>query len=473
MTKRIGLYLGLGSALLILMAEPFGGLSTVGHRTLAVSVLMAVWWATECIPIPVTALIPMILFPALQIASIRDTTTPYGHPLVFLFLGGFLIAIALEKWNLHRRIALSILDKSSNTPSALIGGFMFVSAALSMWVTNTATTMMLLPIALSVADLLTQTDDDKKSKIFCSALLLAIAYSSSIGGMMTIIGTVPNTILAGFIQDQAAIEISFLSWMKIGVPLALILLPIVWILLTRIIYKVNGLKVSASKSFLHKLYQELGPMSPEEKRTMFVFVCTALFWTFKEPLNRYVLPFEISDTGIGILGGFMLFVVPSSKGSEKLLNWNDTHGLPWSLLLMFGGGLSLASAIQSSGVSTWIGSSIVEYKDWSPLIIILIVTSVTIFVTELTSNTATTATFLPIIFPIAVTLDMDPLLLLFPATLAASCAFMLPVATPPNAIVYGSARVTIPEMMKAGFWLNVISIFVITLLTYSLVPLLR
>ena len=447
--------------------------TTAGRAAAAIGILMAVWWMTEAISIYATALLPLLLFPLTGVASAKAAAAPYGHHLIYLFLGGFIIAKSMERWNLHKRIALFALKYSGTKPAAIIGGFMGVTAFLSMWVSNTATTMMILPIAISVVALIEKKAGQENN--FNAALLLGVAYSASIGGIGTLIGTPPNLFLASFLKEQAGMEISFVRWMLVGVPLVLILLPVVWFVLTKILFKTNNEKINFSGSVCAEEYKNLGSMSKGEWNTLIIFSVTAVLWIIRPLVNKitiaHVQPFSgLTDSGIAIFGALLLFLIPVSR-KEKLytMNWDTASKLPWGVLLLFGGGLSLASALQSNGVSLFIGTRVGTIGSLPVLIIVGIVTAVMVLLTELTSNTATTVTFVPVLYAASTGLGLNPLLLTVPAAVSASCAFMLPVATPPNAIVFGSNKIKIGQMVRAGIWFNVLSIIVITFFGYFLI----
>ena len=469
--KELGGFI-LGSAiffLLIALPAP-QGLSPSGWHTAAVALLMAIWWITEAIPIAATALLPIVLFPVLGISGIKDTLLPYAHPLIFLFLGGFVIAIAMEKWDLHRRIALNIISFVGIKPHSIILGFIITSAFLSMWVSNTATALMMLPIALSVLHLVDQgAEDGRTTHHFSLCLLLGVAYGCNIGGMGTLIGTPPNALLAGFMEDNYGLEISFANWMVFGVPFVMVALPILYAMLTRWIYPVTLDELpGGSKLFSDKL-QELGTVSSSEKKVAVVFLVTALCW-MSAPLLSEVIP-GLSDTGIAIAAALSFFMIPEKSASSGfILEWNDVEELPWGVLILFGGGLSLASGISATGLAEWIGQGVQVLSSWPVFWLLILVVTLIVLLTEMTSNTATTAAFLPILGSVAVGLGQEPLMLTLPVALGASCAFMLPVATPPNAIIYGSDRIRIPEMAKAGAWLNLVFILLTTLMAYYIAP---
>lgn len=465
--RKAGLIGGILIFVIFLFLPVPEGLSDAAWKTAAVTILMGIWWITEAIPISATALLPIVLFPVLGVFGIKDATTPYANPLIFLFMGGFVIALAMEKWNLHKRIAITIVNFVGIKPSSIIIGFIIASAFLSMWVSNTATAIMMLPIAMSILELLDK--NDKSAKInFEIVLVLTIAYACNIGGMGTLIGTPPNALLAGFVLENYNLEISFLDWMMVGVPLMLVSLPLMYFILTKLVYPVKIKELPGGKELIQSQMEKLGNISNQEKKVAVVFVSAALLWMFR-PLLSSVIP-GLSDAGIAIGAAVAFFMIPANSEENRfLLKWSDTKRLPWGVLILFGGGLSMASAISSTGLATWIGSGIGSLNTWPIILIILIVIALIVFLTEMTSNTASTAAFLPILASVAIGLGENPFLLAIPTVLGASCAFMLPVATPPNAIVYGSGKITIPEMSKAGLWLNFMFILLLTLASLTLV----
>ena len=486
--KTIGFFIGLIFLSFTLLTSPPAGLSFSGWYVTGVVLLMASWWATEAIPLPVTALIPLALFPLLGIYDFSDAANPaksaftkaaapYAHPNVFLFLGGFILALAIEKVNLHKRIALKMLLSLGTDAKYLIGGFMLVSAFISMWIMNTSTTLMLLPIGLAIAGVVRKTTNlDKDFTNFQTALLLGIAYAATIGGISTPIGTAPNIVVISLIQEQG-LEVSFNQWMLLALPISIIMLVVGWWLLTSIIFPVNISANKETKNSLQEMYQQLGAITVDEKRVLLIFILTALAWIFRDLLDDTYLLQGLTDYGIAIIAALAVFITRSSQGSG-LIEWSITTKLPWGILILFGGGLSMANAIMSSGLGKWIGGLI---PDISAVLLILLIVVLIVFLTELTSNQATTATFVPIMIILA-TVEGNLLpdgtsnlslvaQLAIPVALAASCAFMLPVATPPNAIVYGSEKFTIAQMMKAGLYFNILGILVVTAFSTFVLPL--
>ncbi len=472
--QRVGLWLGPAIAVLMLISGPPDALTVAAWRTAAMGMLMAVWWATEAVPIAVTALLPLVFFPLLGIANIHETAAPFANKVIFLFLGGFMVALAMQRWNLHRRIALSVLQISGGNGASLVGGFMLASALLSMWVMNTSTTMMLLPIAISIVSVIHRTvrglDDHAKTDFQC-AMLLGVAYAATIGGISTLVGTAPNAMMAAFVLENYGTEIDFASWMMVGVPLSAVMLPLAWFALTRIAFKVDFATSNESRALLRQMRDDLGRTSVPEKRVGIIFVVLAFTWIFRPVLVKLPGLAALDDSGIAMAAGISLFLIPSGdKGDPFLVRWKNIEDLPWAILLLFGGGLTLAAAVSRTGLATWLGGSLHDVGLLPLAILVIIVATLIIFLTELTSNIGTTATFMPVVGAIAIEAGYDPILLLVPVVLAASCAFMLPVATPPNAIVFGSGMLTIPKMVRAGLVLNLISIVLVSLVALTLAP---
>jgi len=469
-----GFGLGVALALLVLAVPAPEGLSIEGQRTAAIFLLMGAWWATEAVPVAVTALVPLALFPLLGIVDIQNAADPYANKTIYLFFGGFLMATAIQKWDLHKRIALFVLQNAGSNGASLIFGFMLTAALISMWVMNTATTIMLLPIGLAVITVVKSTVkylSDEEIEAFQLALLLGIAYGATIGGMSTLIGTGPNGMLAAFMADNYNLDISFVDWMKVGVPLSAVMLPCSWLILTKVIFKVNFETSSETKELLSSMKEELGELKGPELKVLIIFFITALAWMFRTVLDNFSFLNGLSDAGIAMVSALFLFLVPNGNKDKKgpLLEWKDAQeNVPWGLLVLFGGGLSLANAVQATGLAIWMGSLIPQGV--SLALIVILVVALIIFLTELTSNMATTATFLPVVAAIALQSNFDPLLVTAAVALAASCAFMLPVATPPNAIVFGSGLIRVPQMAKAGFLINILGITVVSLVAVFSVP---
>lgn len=497
---RVWAFRGLGLLAAGLTWLALGSAATLepsGRTVAAIGVLMAVWWMTEALPLSATALVPIVAFPAFGVLSIGDATAPYGDPIVFLFLGGFLIAIAMQKWNLHRRIALLTLRAVGTHPRRIVLGMMIATAFLSMWVSNTATTLMMLPIALSVLTLviersrgggevrhgtaLSETVDDPAVRIFGVGLVLSVAWSASIGGLGTLLGSPPNAIVAGYVSEQLDREITFLGWMQLGVPIVVVFVAVAWLLITRVLFRSGLSEVPGGKEMIAGQLRGMGPVSTGEKRVLAVFAGAAFLWIVPGLLARIeavgaALPWlgDLEDTAIAIAAGVVLFLLPGRRRTdddrgEMLLNWDDAQkGLPWGVLLLFGGGLSLAAAVAASGLDAWIGTQ-VEGLGVLPIVLLVgAVVAIVLLLTEVTSNTATAATFIPVLGGVALGIGADSMTLLVPAALAATCAFMLPVGTPPNAIVFGSGTVTIGQMARGGAVLNVVGVLLITLFSWLL-----
>jgi sodium-dependent dicarboxylate transporter 2/3/5 len=472
--QEVGIYLGPAITVLMLIIGPQGGLSEAAWRTAALGLWMAVWWATEARPVGVTAFIPLIFFAPLGITTLHKAAAPYANPILYLYLGGFLLALAMQRWDLHKRIALTLLTVSGTNGRSLVGGFMLTAALLSMWMTNTSTTMMLLPIVISVIAVIAETVteiDEKERRNFEVCLLLGTAFGATIGGVATLVGTPPNAFLAAFLTDNYGIEISFARWMLVGVPVTVIMLPICWLALTRLVYPISFETSSETQDLLRNLKGDLGPASSAEWRIGIVFSCVVIGWMTRPWLTKY-LPIEgLSDPGIVMIAAFLLFLIPSGgKNTLRLLNWKQTKELPWEILILFGGGLSLAASVSETGLAHWLGASLVPLGALGIAAIVVGAVILVIFLTELTSNLATTATLLPVLAALALELGVSPVILTVPVALAASCAFMLPVATPPNAIVFGSGRLTIPQMAKAGLVMNIVGIILLSLVALLLAP---
>ncbi|NIC04844.1 SLC13 family permease [Billgrantia bachuensis] len=490
---------GLLLALLVWIAMGYAdGLPSDARWVATIATLMAVWWMTEAIPLSATALLPIVLIPMLTERTVNQATAPYASPIVFLFLGGFLIAIAMEKWNLHRRIALLTLVRVGVEPKRIVLGMMLATGFLSMWVSNTATTLMMLPIGLSVLRLVADRSgetaetassghdhhraghvdfiQDDNIKRFGVCLLLAIAWSASMGGLGTLLGSPPNAIVAGYAADELGRNIGFLEWMMLGVPLAFTFILVGWVLMTRVLYRFDVAEIPGGKEMIEGEIHKLGPLSQGEKMVMTVFGSAAFLWVVPGVLGNipgvgeWLGPLgALDDTAIAIAAGIALFILPARGRSEMVLNWHDAEdGLPWGVLLLFGGGLSLAGAVAGTGLDSWFGEQITGLEVLPVLLLVAAVATIVLFLTEVTSNTATAATFIPVLGGVAVGIGADPMTLLIPAAFAATCAFMLPVGTPPNAIVFGTGAVTIAQMARGGFVLNLIGVVLITGFCYLL-----
>jgi sodium-dependent dicarboxylate transporter 2/3/5 len=469
--KKIGLFLGPFLFILIKYFFHPEGLSEAAIGVLASTFWIAIWWITEPVDIPMTSLLPIVLFPLNGSLSLSETTASYGHQYIFLFLGGFILAIAIEKWNLHKRIALTIITLIGTNMNRIVLGFMIATAFLSMWISNTATAVMILPVGMAVITHLKDNPNTKENEniLFAKILMLAIAYSASIGGMATLIGTPPNLVLAGIVEKTYHTEITFLQWFMFGFPLSVVLLLLSWLYLTRIAFKIDQKEFPGGKEEIESQLEKLGPISYQEKIIFLVFVATALAWITRSFLLVKLAP-NIDDTIIAILAALVLFIIPSKKNNEALMTWKDAVSLPWGILILFGGGMALAIGFETTGLATWIGNHLTMLEGVSVLLLLFALITAVNFLTEITSNMATTAMLLPVLVSLALIIDIHPYVLLVSATLAASCAFMLPVATPPNAVVFGSGYIKIEDMVKKGFWMNIISIGVITFFCYFILP---
>ncbi|GAA3514923.1 DASS family sodium-coupled anion symporter [Dietzia aurantiaca] len=492
----VGTVAGLAAALVVYFVMP-GDLEHNARLTAAIAVLLGIWWMTECIPIPATALVPLIAFPVLGDGiSVDDVGAQYGNNIIFLFMGGFLIAIAMQRWNLHRRIALLTVRAMGTRSTRVVAGFMIATGFLSMWVSNTATAVMMLPIGVSVlmlaADLggrgtdaedgdgedsmpaIDSSADSNSEEVkravirsnFGTALMLGIAYAASVGSLATIIGTPPNTLLAGYLEAEFGIVLGFGRWMLVGLPLAVVMLVFTWFLLTKVLFKPELEEIPGGRELFDDELRKLGSTSSGEKRVLAVFVAAAVSWV-AVPLVWDSPP--VSDAGIALIAGLLLFLLPSGTArGVRLLTWNAALDLPWGVLLLFGGGLALSAQFSSSGLTEWIGEQAGALGTLPIILLVVVAAGGILLLTELTSNTATAATFLPVAGGVAMGLGVDPMLLAVPVALAATCAFMLPVATPPNAIAYGSGYVTIGQMIRGGIWLNLFGLVAITLVTMTL-----
>jgi len=473
-SRRFGLILGPALFVLTILFFHPAGLSHQANAVLACTLWIAAWWIMEVMPIAVTSLLPIVLFPLTGALSISETTASFGHRYIFLYIGGFIIAIAIEKWHLHKRIALNIINLIGSDIKKIILGFMIATAFLSMWISNTATAVMMLPIGMAIISQLKDnpaTREDE-NKIFGKALMLAIAYSASIGGVATLIGTPPNLVLAGIVQELYSIEITFSRWIIFGLPISIILLFICWKYLTSFAFKFDQKEFPGGRAEIKKQLHSLGAISYEEKLVLAVFSLTAFAWISRSfIINRFVP--AVDDTIIAMVGSIALFLIPASKDKKRMLiNWEEAIKLPWGILLLFGGGLALAEGFKSSGLAEWIGGNMTLLNGVTLGLLLLVCIAMVNFLTEITSNLATTAMILPVLAPLALALNVHPYVLMIGATVAASCAFMLPVATPPNAVVFGSGYLKIKDMVRTGIWMNLISIIILTLITLFILPIL-
>ncbi len=472
LVKKLGLILG-PIFCILLFNLPWILLTPAADKIIAVAVWMIIWWITEAVSISVTALIPLTIFPLLGIADMKTVAASYGSPIIFLFFGGFVMALALEKVQLHKRIALQIVNFTGTSPDRIILGFMIATAFLSMWISNTATTVVMLPIALSVISLLANDEDGftKGDKNFALAIMLGIAYAANVGGIATIIGTPPNTVMVGFMESTYDIQISFLSWMQIGVPFSLLMLAIIYLVLVKVVYPNRLGARNDGKEIIDLELEKIGKLQKSELRVLIVFFITILLWILRGHINDWLPMITLSDAGISMLAAFALFTIPFSFGKgEFTLEWEDTKKLPWGILILFGGGLALAKGLADAGVIQFIGDVVSNNVGISIIVIVSLLITIVLFMTELMSNVALVAIFAPVIAGVALGLDQEILPVLIPATMAASCAFMLPMATPPNAIVFASGYIKVSEMVKAGFVLNIISIIILILFAQYIIP---
>ena len=465
MHRIIGFILG---PTIFILLQAFGFNEPI-YDVIALAIWMIVWWVTEAVPIPVTALLPIIILPLTGIFSVSQATAPYASPIIFLFMGGFLIALGLEKHGLHLRLALNLLKITGSSGNGIILGFMIASSLLSMWISNTATAVMMLPIASSVVGLLSSKQGLNKN--FALALMLSIAYSANIGGTMTLIGTPPNVVMAGYLNQLLNFQMGFAEWLMIGIPSGLFLLTITYFLLTRLLFANNIKHVEGSTELITSELEKLGKISKEEKLVIIVFLITAFGWILKPQINELIGKPLLTDHVTAMIGGVLMFSMPVNlKDQNFLMRWEDTSKLPWGILLLFGGGMALANALAEVGIIEMIGEFVSSITEVQPFVFIIVITLIVLLMTEVMSNVALVTILIPVIIGVANGINLDPLLLIIPATLASSCAFMMPISTPPNAIVFSSGHITMKEMMKAGVWLNFIAVLVIALLCYWIVP---
>jgi sodium-dependent dicarboxylate transporter 2/3/5 len=466
--RLIGLLVG-PSAFLVVLANPApAGLSEQGWSIAAIGVWMAIWWMTEALPLAVTAMLPIVLFPVLGVRSLEATTPSYAHPLVFLFLGGFLLARAMNVWSLDRRLAWTVLRFTGSSPRSVIAGIMLVTAFLSMWVSNTAAAMVMLPIGISIVTTFGETGE-KTAEDVAPALLLGIAYAATIGGMGTIIGTPPNALFAAFMAESHGIEISFLRWMLIGVPLVVVLLPVTWFVLTRLAFRIPGRRSLKVAGLVEEKFVALDPISHAQRVLALVMLLVAICWIFR-PLIIGAFPgLNLSDAGIAITGAVLLFLIPADlKEGRFLLSWKEAAEIRWDVLILFGGGLALAAAIGNSDLADWIGTQLIRFQALPLFLLILAVGVLVVFLGELASNTAMAAVLLPVAGATALGMGEAAVVLALPVALFATLGFMLPVATPPNAVIFGSGVVEMRHMLRAGVILDIVGIIVVTLAIVTL-----
>jgi len=472
-SSKLGLFLG-PILFLIILNLPFDLVSEQGDMVIATAVWMVIWWITEAVSISVTALLPLILFPLLKIMPINDVGANYGSSIVFLFFGGFVMALALEKVNLHKRIALNIIKITGTTPNKVVLGFMIATAALSMWISNTASTVVMLPIAMSVIGLLINDADGftKSDQNFALSVMLGIAFSANAGGIATVIGTPPNSVMIGLLENEYNIQISFLKWMVIGVPFSALMITIIYLVLVKWMFPNKQLKFTASKNVIHTELEKLGPMSGKEKMVLVIFGVTVFLWIFRTLINTIFPELGLSDTIISILAAVSLFAIPYNlKKGDFIIHWKDTSKLAWGILILFGGGLALAKGMSVSGIVDVVANAIAA-SDISILFTAVLLIILMLFMTELMSNVALIAVLAPVVAGIAIGLEIPILYLLIPVTMASSCAFMLPMATPPNAIVFASGYIKVHEMARVGIILNLIAVALLVVLFQFIIPLL-
>jgi len=470
-TKKIGLFLG-PLLFLIITSLPFDIISNKADAVISIATWMIIWWITEAVSISVTALLPLLLFPLLKVMPIQEVGANYGSPIIFLFFGGFVLALALEKVNLHKRIALTIVKLTGTTPNRVILGFMIATGLLSMWISNTASTVVMLPIALSVIRLLINDEDGftQKDQNFALAVMLGIAFSANAGGIATVIGTPPNSVLIGLLENEYQIEISFLKWMSIGLPFSVIMIAFVYLVLVKIMYPNKELTFTTSHTIIDEELKKLGKISKREKHVLLIFGITVTLWIFRSLLNKVLPGLKLSDTLISMLSAIAIFAIPFNyKKGEFILEWKDTSQLSWGILILFGGGLALAKGMSSSGIVSLVSSGIAAsnlgiFITASVLIVLML------FMTELMSNVALVAVLAPVVAGIATGLNIPIIYILIPVTMASSCAFMLPMATPPNAIVFASGYIKVKDMMKTGSILNCVAVLLLIVLSKYVIP---
>jgi sodium-dependent dicarboxylate transporter 2/3/5 len=472
LVSRLPLWSGIILFIFLVIANPFH-LDPRACRVVAVAALMVTWWITEALPMPVVALLPLVLFPLLGISSISETAAPYANEVIFLFMGGFMIGLAIEKWNLHRRIALNIVRVTGTSGNRIILGFILATGFLSMWLSNTATTMMMFPIALSVISVVKSGEiPEKGAANFSLCIMLAIAYASNFGGIATIIGTPPNVAYASFVNKQYGVDLAFSDWMLVCMPISLLLMGSLYFVMVRWLYPNHIRPNEAMKDMIHRELSALGRLRTPEKRVLFVFALTAMLWITRDLVNQLKW-FRLDDNMIAVFGAVLLFIIPAGvteKGSEKILAWKDTGSMAWGILLLFGGGITLAAALEKAGLITMLGNWIAGFSGSNVLLIVIVVTTLSIFISEVMSNIAQVIVMAPVVSGIADAVGINPFILGIPMTLAASAASMMPMGTPPNAIVFASGHIRIKQMMKTGLVMNIISIVLIVLFSVFVLP---
>jgi len=472
--KFISLLAGLAISLLIYFVNPFG-VPPAAAKVLAIAGLMITWWVTEALPMPVVSLLPLILFPLLGVAKLEETAAPYANPIIFLFMGGFMLGLAIEKWNLHKRIALNIVRITGTSGDRIVLGFILATGLLSMWLSNTATTMMMFPIALSVIHVMKENNQGEGNiRNFSLTIMLAIAYAANIGGIATIIGTPPNVAYVGYIQKKYQYDVNFMNWMMICTPLAILLLMALYWVMVKWLFPNRIKSDEGTKQLIRNEIQQLGPLSVAEKRVLVIFIATALLWITRALINDAQDWFKLDDTIIAVICAVALFICPSGSREENkdsLLEWSDTSKMAWGILLLFGGGICLAGALEKAGLMQELGQWLAQFSG-NGFILVFVVVTVSLFISEVMSNVAQVIVFAPVVSSLADAIGMNPLLLGIPMTLAASCAGMLPMGTPPNAIVFASGHIKLRQMTKAGFVMNIVAVILITLFCWFLLPVL-
>ena len=466
----IGILISLIISLALFFINPFH-VNASANKVMAVAALIISLWISEAMPMPVVALLPLVLFPVLKIASIETTASSFSNPIIYLFMGGFLIGLAIEKWNLHRRIALNIVKLTGTSGDRIILGFIISTGLISMWLSNTATTMMMFPIALSVIHVMKENHpQQQRIQNFSLAIMLAIGLASNFGGIATLIGTPPNVAYAAYIQKKYNMGIGFFDWMIICMPLSILLLLILYWVMVKWLYP-NGMKADAStKQMIRNEVHKLGAFSTSEKRVLVIFLCTATLWITKDLINKLGL-IKLDDTMIALIGAIALFICPAGgEKKEALLQWDDTKKMAWGILLLFGGGIALASALEKAGLIEQLGQWFAQFAG-NGFVLVFLVTLISLFLSEVMSNVAQVIVFAPVVSSLADAVHMNPLLLGIPMTLAASCASMMPMGTPPNAIVFASGYIKLNQMTRTGFVMNIISVILITLFSWFLLPL--
>lgn len=473
--RKIGLFLGPALFIIMLMIGPAEGMKPEAMKVAALTVLMAVWWISEAVPIPATSLLPIVMYPILGITTTKATTASYANPIIYLFMGGFFIAVAMQKYNLHKRIALHVIKMVGSSPSLMILGFMIATGFLSMWVSNTATAMMMVPIGLAVISQVTGHTSEqmlagsggKTEMNFAKSLMLAIAYSASIGGIATIIGTPPNAIMVGMMEKMYGVKINFAQWMMFGLPLSIVMMAAVWFLLTKVMFNTGEMKLASGGEVIKKDIDEMGKMTREEKSVLFVFVLAACSWV----INGFIKKSPVDDTMIAIGAALLLFIIPTNfKKGQFILDWKTAVKIPWGIVLLFGAGFAVAEGFTKTDLAMWISMRLTSLEGASVLLFVTIAAVLVVFLTEITSNTAIATLLVPIMGSAAVAMGIHPFATIISSCLSASFAFMLPVATPPNAVVFGSGAIKIIDMVKAGIWLNIIGAILIVLFTVYVLP---